>query len=284
MARSRRSRACSSAHASAEPTGSRTAALRARAAARRTAAPRRLPPSQKPGELIEANALVLVHAAAFPAFRMCFEGAPTIFRSRASISCRTRTSSASTSAPQCASRRARRCSVVRSCSPRRSSARSIPRSAVPVRRARSSSRQRHQAVAPSTSASVTDERLERRARARARRAAAPRRINPIASKARCGADWDAATGNLALQTLTLMAYARAGDTRLPVQLSQLSPALARRRRGTRARSRVRCARRRRAGAVRRGRRAVRSRRCRTRPPSSTTPRPTSRRTRRAGSS
>ena len=49
--------------------------------------------------------------------------------------------------------------------------------------------------------------------------------DPVASTDRCGADWTAATGNLKLTTLPLMAYGRSGDTRLSVQLVQLSPAL-----------------------------------------------------------
>jgi hypothetical protein len=51
--------------------------------------------------------------------------------------------------------------------------------------------------------------------------------DPVASTDRCGADWNAASGNLKLTTLSLMAYARTGDTRLSVQLVQLSPALQR---------------------------------------------------------
>jgi hypothetical protein len=52
--------------------------------------------------------------------------------------------------------------------------------------------------------------------------------DPMATTARCGGDWQPATGNLKLVTLSLMAYARAGETRLAVQLVQLSPALQRR--------------------------------------------------------
>jgi hypothetical protein len=56
-------------------------------------------------------------------------------------------------------------------------------------------------------------------------------IDPMASADRCGADWDATKGNLKLTTLSLMAYSRAGQTRLAVQLVQLSPALQRRAEG-----------------------------------------------------
>lgn len=55
--------------------------------------------------------------------------------------------------------------------------------------------------------------------------------DPVASTERCGADWTAAAGNLKLTTLPLMAYGRSGDTRLSVQLVQLSPALDRAARG-----------------------------------------------------
>ena len=52
--------------------------------------------------------------------------------------------------------------------------------------------------------------------------------DPVASKERCGEDWDATKGNLSLSTISLKAYARQGDSRLPVQLMQLSRALDRR--------------------------------------------------------
>lgn len=48
--------------------------------------------------------------------------------------------------------------------------------------------------------------------------------DPTAGADACGDDWDPATGNLRLRTLTLQAYARLG-ARLPVQLVQLSPSL-----------------------------------------------------------
>jgi hypothetical protein len=52
-------------------------------------------------------------------------------------------------------------------------------------------------------------------------------LDPQASVARCGDDWSAATGNLQLQVLPLIAYQRSASVRgLPVQIVQLSPALA----------------------------------------------------------
>jgi hypothetical protein len=56
-------------------------------------------------------------------------------------------------------------------------------------------------------------------------------IDANATTDRCGADWTAASGNLKLTTLTLTAYSRLGDARLPVQIVQLSPALQRRAQG-----------------------------------------------------
>jgi hypothetical protein len=55
--------------------------------------------------------------------------------------------------------------------------------------------------------------------------------DPNASTARCGPTWDATAGNLKLKTISLTAYARSNDTRLSVQLVQLSPALASRAQG-----------------------------------------------------
>ena len=53
----------------------------------------------------------------------------------------------------------------------------------------------------------------------------PSSVDPTASVDRCGPDWTSAAGNLRLRTLSLMAYGRSGDTRLSVQLVQLSPSL-----------------------------------------------------------
>ena len=177
-----------------------------------------------PGAVIQANALVLVHAASFPAFRMCFAGATgdlpqpsvdlmpdsnvvgvdvgTAVRLAArpemlghafvfpELVLRPFYPSVGAPGPSCAKLLADS---------------SISQYAVDVG-----------AVTESVSSGVHALVLT------GCRAAS---IDPMASKARCGADWDAATGNLALRTLTLVAYARAGDTRLPVQLVQLSPAL-----------------------------------------------------------
>lgn len=49
--------------------------------------------------------------------------------------------------------------------------------------------------------------------------------DPTASAARCGDDWTAAEGNLALHTVPLPAYGRLDPSKLPVQLLQLSPSL-----------------------------------------------------------
>jgi hypothetical protein len=52
--------------------------------------------------------------------------------------------------------------------------------------------------------------------------------DPTAGPERCGDDWSAASGNLRLRTIPLPAYARYDETRLPLQLLQLSPSLDRR--------------------------------------------------------
>lgn len=51
--------------------------------------------------------------------------------------------------------------------------------------------------------------------------------DPMASTERCGDEWDPARGNLALRTIALPAYGRFDPSQLPVQLLQLSPSLAR---------------------------------------------------------
>jgi hypothetical protein len=177
-----------------------------------------------PGVVIEANALVLVHAASFPAFRMCFAGAPNDLPqpsvdlmpdsnvvgvdvgTAVRLSARPEVLGHAFVFPE---------AVLRplypafggngpSCAQLLANAQ-ISSSAVDVGE-----------VTTSVSSGVHALVLA------GCRAAA---VDPMASKARCGADWDAATGNLALRTLTLTAYARTGETRLPVQLLQLSRAL-----------------------------------------------------------
>jgi hypothetical protein len=175
--------------------------------------------------IIEANALVLVHAAAFPAFRMCFAGAPNDLPqpsvdlmpdsnvvgvdvgTAVRLAARPETLGHAFVFPE---------AVLRPLYPAFGGAgpscaqllanSTIDQSAVDVGEVTAS-------VASGVHALVLV----------GCRAAS---IDPMASKARCGADWDAANGNLALRTLTLTAYARStGETRLPVQLLQLSPSL-----------------------------------------------------------
>ena len=52
-------------------------------------------------------------------------------------------------------------------------------------------------------------------------------VDPAASADRCGSDWNSASGNLKLTTVSLTAYVSPGDARLSVQLLQLSPSLER---------------------------------------------------------
>ena len=49
--------------------------------------------------------------------------------------------------------------------------------------------------------------------------------DPMASTERCGDDWEPAKGNLALRTIDLPAHGRLDPSGLPVQLLQLSPSL-----------------------------------------------------------
>lgn len=179
------------------------------------------------GGFVEANALVLVHAAAFPAFRMCFEGAagdlpqPSVdlmpdsnvvgvdVGTAVRLAARPETLGHAFVFPESVLRPlyptfggpGPSCSQLLNSSP-------TNKSAVDV------------GVVTANVSSGVHALVLTGCRASS--------IDPVASKNRCGADWNAATGNLALTTLTLMAYARAGETRLPVQLVQLSPALERR--------------------------------------------------------
>jgi hypothetical protein len=176
-----------------------------------------------PSRLIEANALVLVHAAAFPAFRVCFEGA-TGDQPQPSVDLMPDSNVVGVdvgTAVRLAARPEKLGhafvfpeSVLRPLYPQSGGGGpsceqllngAIKQFAIDVG-----------AVTADVSSGVHALVLT------GCRAAS---VDPVASKDRCGADWAPATGNLALATLTLMAYARAGDTRLPVQLVQLSPAL-----------------------------------------------------------
>ncbi len=176
------------------------------------------------GSFVEANALVLVHAASFPAFRMCFEGAsadlpqPSIdlmpdsnvvgvdVGTAVRLAARPEKLGHAYVFPESVLRPlyptfggpGPSCSQLLNSSPTNQSAVDVG------------------VVTADVSSGVHVLVLT------GCRAAS---IDPVASKNRCGADWNAATGNLSLTTLSLMAYARAGETRLPVQLVQLSPAL-----------------------------------------------------------
>jgi hypothetical protein len=177
-----------------------------------------------PGSLVQANALVLVHAASFPAFRMCFEGAaadlpqPSVdlmpdsnvvgvdVGTAVRLAARPETLGHAYVFPEAVLRPlyptfggpGPSCAQLLKSSPTNQSAVDVG------------------VVTANVSSGVHALVLT------GCRAAS---IDPVASKNRCGADWNAATGNLSLTTLSLMAYARLGETRLPVQLVQLSPAL-----------------------------------------------------------
>lgn len=176
-----------------------------------------------PGSFVEANALVLVHAAAFPAFRMCFEGAPGDLP-QPSVDLMPDSNVVGVDVGT-AVRLAARPEML-------GHAFVFPESALrplyPAFGGPGPSCAQLLAGAINKSAvdvGVVTANVSSGVHALVLAGCRAASIDPVASKARCGADWDAATGNLALRTLTLMAYARAGETRLPVQLVQLSPAL-----------------------------------------------------------
>jgi len=177
-----------------------------------------------PNELVEANALVLVHAAAFPAFRMCFEGAsndlpqPSVdlmpdsnvvgvdVGTAVRLAARPEKLGRAFVFPE---------AVLRPLYPAfggagPSCAQLLGNAAIAA-----------SAVDVGTITADVSTGVHALVLSGCRQSS----IDPLASKARCGADWTAATGNLTVRTLSLMAYARNGDTSLPVQLVQLSPAL-----------------------------------------------------------
>jgi len=182
--------------------------------------------SAVPGvSFVEANALVLVHAASFPAFRVCFEGAAadlpqpsvdlmpdsnvvgvdvgTVVR----LAARPETLGHAYVFPE---------SVLRPLYPAFGGA-SGPSCALLLQNGSISKSAVDVGVVTADVSSGVHALVLTGCRAAS--------IDPVASKNRCGAGWNAATGNLSLTTLSLTAYARLGETRLPVQLVQLSPAL-----------------------------------------------------------
>lgn len=176
--------------------------------------------------LIVANAIVLVHAAAFPAFRICFDGAltdqpqPTRDLLPESNLVGTDVGAAVRLPPR--SEQLGRAFVI---------AESYLRARYPVFGGQGPTcqdllnefgTQQHFIEV----GQVTDD-VSRGVHALVLGGCQPALADPVASKERCGGDWTAAAGNLKLTTLSLMAYARSGDARLSVQLVQLSPALQR---------------------------------------------------------
>jgi len=188
--------------------------------------------SLRPGDagvasVIEANAIVLVHAAAFPAFRVCFDGVLG-------------------DQPQPSEEVMPEANVV---GVDVGTAVRLPARAERLGRAfvfpEKNLRQYYPIVGvdgltcqellttlgikeSAVEVGQVTEDLSRGVHALVLGGCLPSTDDPIASTDRCGADWNAAKGNLKLTTLSLMAYARVGDTRLSVQLLQLSPALQRR--------------------------------------------------------
>lgn len=179
-------------------------------------------PSVDAGAVIQANAIVLVHAAAFPAFRICFEGAQG-------------------EPPQPTDELMPESNVV---GVDVGTAVRLPAHGGQLGRAfvfpESLLRPFYPGgvgptcqkllTATATQAfaievgEVTDD-VSSGVHALVLGGCRPANVDSMASTTRCGADWSATNGNLKLTTLPLKAYARVGATRLSVQLVQLSPAL-----------------------------------------------------------
>jgi hypothetical protein len=185
-------------------------------------------PGTDAGGFIEANAIVLVHAAAFPAFRICFEGAaserpqPTDELMPESNVVGVDVGTA-VRLPAHGGKLGRAFvfpeSVLRSFYPG-----GVGPSCQTLLNAAGT-----KAFAVEVG-EVTDD-VSRGVHALVLGGCRPANVDAMASTDRCGASWTAASGNLELTTLSLMAYARLGATRLSVQLVQLSPSLQRRAEG-----------------------------------------------------
>ena len=177
--------------------------------------------SAVPGaSFVEANALVLVHAASFPAFRVCFEGAasdlpqPSVdlmpdsnvvgvdVGTAVRLAARPEMLGHAYVFPE---------AVLRPLYPTFGGA-SGPSCALLLQNGSISKSAVDVGVVTADVSSGVHALVLTGCRAAS--------IDPVASKNRCGAGRNAATGNL-----SLTAYARLGETRLPVQLVQLSPAL-----------------------------------------------------------
>lgn len=180
-----------------------------------------------PGAVIEANAIVLVHAASFPAFRICFKGAlgdlpmPTVdllpdsnvvgvdVGTAVRLPPRNELLGEAFVFPE---------SVLRPLYP------AFGGPGPTCNQLLEASATKSYSVAVGE---VKDD-VSRGVHALVLGGCRKATDDPSASVDRCGADWTAATGNLKLTTLPLVAYARTGETRLSVQLVQLSPSLDRR--------------------------------------------------------
>ena len=176
----------------------------------------------------EARGIVLVHAAAFPAFRICFEGAPGDLPAPSTdlmpesnlVGVDVGTAVRLPARPE-----------------RLGTAFVIPeerlRSLYPVFGGSGPAcGDVLDGVKPyAVNVGVIDADLSRGVHALVLTGCQPRAVDAVASPERCGADWTAAAGNLKLTTLSLMAYPRTSSARLSVQLVQLSPALQRKAEG-----------------------------------------------------
>lgn len=176
------------------------------------------------GAVIQANAIVIVHAAAFPAFRICFEGAQDE-RPQPTDELMPESNVVGVDVGTAVRLPARGGKLGRAFVFPESALRTFYPGGVgpPCKSILASAGTKDTAVEVGE---VTED-LSRGVHALVLGGCRPANVDPMASTNRCGADWTAAKGNLRLTTLPLMAYARSGETRLSVQLVQLSPTLQR---------------------------------------------------------
>jgi len=174
-----------------------------------------------PGEdLVPANGLVLVHAAAFPPFRICFEGTPD-----------ERPAPASDVMPDSNVVGVDVGAAVRLEPPRTATLGRAFVFAEPKIRALypafggnkgPTCKQLLQSGADAVSVGNVDADLTRGVNLLVLRGCGPAIDEPSASIARCGPTWSPATGNLAVDMVPVKAYARRSPTQLRVQVVQLS--------------------------------------------------------------
>jgi hypothetical protein len=178
---------------------------------------------------IEANGIVLVHAAAFPAFRICFEGTPDD-QPQPSTELMPESNLVGVDVGT-AVRLAPRATLGK--------ATVFPEAAIRATDPAGGNigptcNELLNSAAKDNSLEVgnVSEDLSRGVHVLVLLGCRGSALDPVASAARCGDDWEAskgtAKGNLQLGVISLQAYARPNATQLSVQIVQLSPGLQRR--------------------------------------------------------